>query len=147
MLPFYLDSHTKFLKLANIAYLYIAFLKKTQIEQTTTDMIATLILSALAVGITAWLLPGVGIDSWLWTFVIAIVLGIINTVVKPVVKLLALPVNIITLGLFSLVINALMIELCAAIVPAFHVESLWWAFLYSVVLSIVTWLIGVMFDR
>lgn len=110
-------------------------------------MIVTLILSALAVGITAWLLPGVNIDSWLWTFVIAIVLGVINAVVKPVVKLLALPVNIITLGLFSLVINALMIELCAAIVPAFHVSSFLWAFFFSVVLSVVTWLLGIIFDR
>ncbi|MDD7343492.1 MAG: phage holin family protein [Bacteroidales bacterium] len=110
-------------------------------------MIATLLISALAVGITAWLLPGVGIDSWLWTIVIALVLGVINTVVKPVVKLLALPVNLITLGLFSFVINALMIELCAAVVPAFHVSSFMWAMAYSVVLAIVTWLLGIIFDR
>lgn len=110
-------------------------------------MLVTLILSALAVGITAWLLPGVGIDSWMWTFVIAVVLGVINAVVKPVVKILSLPVNILTLGLFSLVINGLMIELCAAVVPAFHVASFLWAFLFSVVLSVVTWLLGIIFDK
>ena len=97
--------------------------------------------------IAAWLLPGVGIDSWLWTIVIAVVLGVINAVVKPVVKLLALPVNLITLGLFSFVINALMIELCAAVVPAFHVGSFMWAMAYSVVLAVVTWLLGIIFDR
>ena len=74
-------------------------------------MFSTLIISALAVGITVSILPGVSITPWWWAVVIAVVLVFINTFVKPIAKLLALPVPILTIGLFSFVLNGLMILL------------------------------------
>lgn len=110
-------------------------------------MFSTLIISALAVGITVYILPGVSITPWWWAVVIALVLGFINTFVKPIVKLLALPVTILTIGLFSFVINGLMILLCAWIVPAFQIDGFWPAMLYSVVLGVVSWVLNLIFRK
>lgn len=110
-------------------------------------MFSTLIISALAVGITVYILPGVSITPWWWAVVIAVVLGFINTFVKPIVKLLALPVTILTIGLFSFVINGLMILLCAWIVPAFQIDGFWPAMLYSVVLGVVSWVLNLIFRK
>ena len=110
-------------------------------------MFSTLIISALAVGITVYILPGVSITPWWWAVVIAVVLGLINTFVKPIVKLLALPVTILTIGLFSFVINGLMILLCAWIVPAFQIDGFWPAMLYSVVLGVVSWVLNLIFRK
>ena len=76
-------------------------------------MLTRLIVSALAVLIAAYTLDGVTVTPWWWAFVIAIVLGFINAFIKPVVKLLALPINMLTLGLFTFIINGLMVLLCA----------------------------------
>lgn len=110
-------------------------------------MISKLIISALAVVITAWVLPGVSVEPWWWSVVIAIVLGFINTFVKPVVKLLALPVTLLTVGLFSFVINALMVLLCAWLVPAFEVDGFWPALLFSVVLGVVSWVLNMVLKK
>lgn len=96
------------------------------------------LLSAIAIGITAYLLPGVHIEGGAVTvLVLAVVLGLINAILKPILKLLTLPITILTLGLFSLVINALLILLAARIVPGFMVDGFWWALLFSIVLSLV----------
>ncbi len=108
-------------------------------------MITRLLLTALAVGITVMILPGVTCAPWYICIVVAAVLGLINTFVRPVVKLLALPINIITLGLFSLVINALMVELCAWVVSGFEVSTFWWALLFSVILAVVNWALSKVF--
>jgi putative membrane protein len=78
-------------------------------------MITRLIISTLAVLITAFTLDGVTVDPWWWAVIIAIVLGFINAWIRPLVKLLALPINMLTLGLFTFVINALMVMLCSAL--------------------------------
>ena len=108
-------------------------------------MITRILLSAIAVGITAWLLPGVTISAWYITIIVAVVLGIINAFIKPVVSLLSLPVNILTLGLFTFVINALMVELCAWVVNGFDVVSFGSALLFSIVLCVVQWLMNAVF--
>ncbi len=110
-------------------------------------MIATLILTALAVWITAWLLPGITIEPWYVSIIVAVVMGLINALIKPCVKLLSLPINIVTLGLFSFVINALMVELCAWAVNGFEVSSFWWAMLFCLVLSLITWFLGTVFGK
>ncbi|MEN9327483.1 MAG: hypothetical protein RI947_291 [Candidatus Parcubacteria bacterium] len=102
-------------------------------------LIIKLLVSGLAVFITAYLLPGVIVDSFVTALIVAVVLGIINTVIKPVILLLTLPVTLITLGLFTFVINALMILLTSALVDGFDVANFWWALLFSLVLSIVSW--------
>lgn len=111
-------------------------------------MITTLIISSIAVWLTAYLLPGVSIEPWWAAIIVAVVLGFINTFIRPVVKLFSLPVTILTLGLFTFVINALMVLLCSWFLSNhFHVESFLWAMLYSIVLSIVTWVLQLVFEK
>ena len=94
------------------------------------------IVSALAIGIAAYLLPGVSVTI-LGALVLAVVLGIINTFIKPVILLLTLPLTILTLGIFSLIVNALFILLAGLLVPGFVVNGFWWALLFAVVLSLI----------
>lgn len=101
------------------------------------------IVSAVAIIVAAYLIPGVHVTI-MSAFVLAVVLGIINIFLKPVIMLITLPINILTLGLFSLVINALLILLAAMIVPNFSVDGFWWALLFAVVLSLVNAVFGMM---
>lgn len=91
----------------------------------------------LAVFISAQLLPGVSVDSFFVAFVTALVLGIINLFLKPILLILTLPINIFTLGIFTLVINAFLVILTSKIVGGFNVDGFWWALLFSLVMSIV----------
>jgi len=102
-------------------------------------ILINLLVNGLAVYITAHVLPGVSIDSFLTAIVASVVLGLINTLIKPILLVLTLPVNILTLGLFTFVINALMVYLVATFVPGFHVNGFWAALSFSLVLSIVSW--------
>lgn len=102
-------------------------------------IIVNLLVNALAVFITASILPGVEIDNFFTAITVAVVLGIINTLIKPVLIILTLPLNILTLGLFTFVINALLILLTSAIVPGFTVSGFGWALLFSLVISLVSW--------
>jgi putative membrane protein len=101
------------------------------------------IVGALSILVTAYLLPGVVITVP-GSFVLAIVLGLLNIFIKPLIFILTLPINILTLGLFSLVINALLIILAAKIVPGFAVGGFWNAMLFSIVLSLVGMVLGTM---
>ena len=101
------------------------------------------LVSAIAILIAAYLIPGVEV-TLVGDLVRAVVLGIINVFFKPVINLLTLPLNIVTLGLFSLVVNALLIMLAAMIVPGFHVSGFWTAFFFSIVVSLVTAFFGLM---
>ena len=97
------------------------------------------LITALAIAVTAYLLAGITVDSVFAALVAALVLGLINAFVRPLLLLLTLPLNILTLGLLTFAINALMVMLTAAIVPGFHVASFWWALLFSLVVSLITW--------
>jgi putative membrane protein len=102
--------------------------------------IVQLIISSLAVLISAYFLPGVEIveNNFITALIVAAVLSFLNAVVKPIMILLTIPITLVTLGFFLLVINALMILLAAKIVDDFRVEGFWWALLFSLILSIVT---------
>lgn len=95
------------------------------------------IISGLAIVITAYLLPGVRLSGFFAALVTALVLGLINAFIKPVLSLLTLPLTIMSLGLFALVINALLIMLTSKIVPGFQVQGFWWALAFSLVLTVV----------
>lgn len=97
----------------------------------------SLLVNAIAVFITAYVLPGVSVDSFFTALVAAVFLGIVNTVIKPFLHIIAFPITLITLGLFALVINALLVLLVARIVPGFQVDGFFTAVLFSIVLSIV----------
>ena len=94
------------------------------------------LVSALAIIIASYLIPGVAV-TLVGALVLAVVLGLINLFIKPLIFILTLPITIVTLGLFSLVINALMILLAAKIVPDFTVSGFWPAFWFSFVLSLI----------
>jgi putative membrane protein len=100
--------------------------------------IAQLVVSALAVIVSSLILPGVHIDNAITGVIVAAVLAFLNAIVKPVLVILTIPITVFTLGIFLLVINALMILLAARIVDGFHVEGFWIALLFSLVLSLVS---------
>ncbi|MBQ9585151.1 MAG: phage holin family protein [Muribaculaceae bacterium] len=110
-------------------------------------MIARLVLSSLAVGITAYFMDSVTIEPWWITVIVAVLLGLINSVVRPVVKLLSLPITILTLGLFALVVNGLMVLLCAYFIEGFKVDGLGAAILFSIILAVVNWILNLMFTK
>lgn len=95
------------------------------------------LVSVVAILIAAYLIPGVHLTTFMAAIILSVVLGIINVFVKPVIGILTLPINIVTLGLFSLVVNALLILLAGMIVQGFTVDGFWWAMLFSVVVSLV----------
>ncbi len=94
--------------------------------------------NAAAILIAAYVLPGVAVAGIFPALVLAIVLGVLNVFIKPLLVLLTLPLTIISLGLFTFVINALLVLLASEIVKGFSVQSFWWALLFSFVLSLVT---------
>jgi putative membrane protein len=104
-----------------------------------------LLLSALAVIISAYVIPGVNVDGFLTALVVAVILGLLNAFVKPVLVILTIPITILTLGLFYLVINVIIIYIAAAIVPGFVVAGFLSALFFSIVLALVSWLIDAMF--
>lgn len=101
-------------------------------------ILVKLFVNAFSVMVTAYLLPGVNLEGYFDAFVVAIVFGVLNTIVKPILHLLALPITILSLGVFSLVINAAVIMLVDFIVPGFSVDSFWWALGFSLILSLVS---------
>ncbi len=93
---------------------------------------------AIAIAISAYLLPGVTVEGLVTVLILAVVLGAINAILRPIFIVLTLPVTVLTLGLFILVINALLVLLAAAIVPGFSVASFWWAFVFAIVLAVIS---------
>lgn len=96
------------------------------------------IIAALAIGIAAYIVPNVSV-TLVSALIAAVVLGAFNFFLRPILLILTLPINVLTLGLFSLVINALLVLLAAMVVPDFIVPGFWTAFLFALVLSIVNW--------
>lgn len=95
------------------------------------------IATAAAVMVAAYLLPGVHVEN-VWTaLVVALVIGILNTFIRPLLIILTLPITLITFGLFLLVINALMVLMASHLVPGFGVDSFGWALLFSIVVSFI----------
>jgi putative membrane protein len=99
--------------------------------------ILTVILSTIAVFVTANILPGTKVDSWGTALAVAVVLAIVNAFIRPLLLLLTLPLNVLTLGLFTFVIIAGLVLLVSAIVPGFHVDGFWWALAFALVLAVI----------
>ena len=105
------------------------------------NKIISWLVATLAIIVSAYILPGVTVSSFFAAFVAALVLGIINAFIKPVLIILTLPLNVLTLGLFTFIINALLIMLTGIIVPGFEVASFWWALLFGLILSLVNFVL------
>ena len=97
---------------------------------------------AVAVGLLSYLLPGVEVNHMFDALLVAVVLAILNNIVKPLLIILTIPATILTLGLFLFVINALIIQMAAWVIDGFHVQSFWWALLFSLLLSLLKSLMG-----
>ena len=95
-----------------------------------------LLITTLLVVVIAHFLSGISVDNFTTALIVAVVLGLLNVFVKPVLVFLTIPATIITLGLFLLVINAVIIMLGDYFVDGFRVSGFWWAFVFSIILSI-----------
>lgn len=100
--------------------------------------IGKLLVTATAAIIAAYFLPGVNIDSSITAIFLALVLALLNSFIKPLLIILTIPLTVITLGLFLLVINILIIKWAADIVPGFTVDGWFSALLFSILLSLAT---------
>lgn len=98
--------------------------------------------TALALFVCSRILPGVHVDSLSTLAVAALVLGFINAIVRPILVFLTLPITILSLGLFYFVVNGIAFALAAWIVPNFDVDSIGWAILGSLVVSLISWFVG-----
>jgi putative membrane protein len=99
--------------------------------------------TAIALAAAEWILPGVRVGSWRALAIAALVLGLVNAVVRPVLVFLTLPITVLTLGLFYLVVNGAAFALAAALVPGFDVDSIMWAMAGALLVGVVSWFIGI----
>ncbi len=104
--------------------------------------IIKILLQAVAIGVAAYVVPGVHVDSFFTAVVVAVVLGILNALVKPVLLILTLPVTVATLGLFAIFLNVLMIVIASKLVPGFEVDSFLTAVLFGLALGVVNWFLA-----
>lgn len=100
-------------------------------------MIIKILVNALAVFIAAYLLRGVEIKNFWSAVLTAILLAIVNALIRPLLIILTIPITILTLGLFILVIDALLLMLIDALLPGLKIKNFWWALLFSIVLSVI----------
>ncbi len=105
-----------------------------------------LLVSAIAVLVAAYILPGVVVDSFATALIVAVVLGVLNVFVRPVLVVLTLPITVLTLGFFYLVINAAMVYAATLLVPGFIVEPLWMTLVFGIVVSLVNSFLGSIVD-
>jgi len=111
---------------------------KAQLQSNFVIMngIIRFLLSGLAVLLTAYLLPGVNVEHYGYALLVAAVLSFANALVRPILVVLTIPITVFTLGLFLLVINALIILMVDYFVPKFDVDGFWWAMAFSLILSV-----------
>lgn len=105
------------------------------------------LVNALALIAVAYLMPSISVSSFTSALIAALVLGLVNAVIRPVLVLLTLPVTVLTLGLFILVINALLFWLVGSILEGFRVQGFWGAFVGSILFSIVSWALSMLVLR
>lgn len=102
------------------------------------NFLTKVLISALAVMVSQYILPGIHVDGFLTGIMIALLLGFFNATIKPILVILTLPITVVTLGLFLLVINVFIINLVAGVLDGFTVDGFWWVVIFSFVLSFVT---------
>ena len=107
--------------------------------------IVKLLLTGVAAVVASYLLPGVHIDTILTALILAVVLALLNAVVRPLLVILTIPVTILTLGLFLLVINALIILLADYLIAGFEVDGFLWALIFGIVMAVITAILDMIF--
>lgn len=109
-----------------------------------------LIVNAIALIVVAYIVPGISVSGFAGALVAALILGIVNAILRPILVIVSLPLEIVTLGLFTLVINGLLFWLVGALHIGLDVAGFWPAFLGAIVMAIVSWLLSLLtrgFDR
>ena len=102
------------------------------------NFILRLLVTALVAFALAQLLNGIHVDTYWTALVFALVLAILNVLVKPILIILTLPLTIVTLGLFLFVVNTLVVLLASRFVDGFRIDNFWWGLLFALLLSLVT---------
>ena len=95
-----------------------------------------------AIILTAYLFDGIQVENFFSAFLAAAILGILNAFFRPIALLITLPINILTIGLFTFVINAMMLKMASGIIPGFNVYGFWSAVFGSLMISIISWLLN-----
>lgn len=105
-------------------------------------LLGKLFINTVAVLVAAYIIPGVEVDKVVTALIVAIVLGVLNTFIRPLLVILTLPINILTLGLFTFVINSFLVVITSQLVPGFIVGSLMDALWFSITLSLTSSFLG-----
>jgi putative membrane protein len=100
------------------------------------------LVNALALIAVAYLMPSITVASFTSALIAALILGLVNAIIKPLLILLTLPVTIVTLGLFIFVINGLLFWLVGSFVPGFVVQGFWAGFIGAILFSLVSWILS-----
>ncbi len=103
------------------------------------SVLLAIVINTIAVFVTGYILPGIHLHSFWTAVVVSIILGIVNAILRPIIFILTLPINILTLGLFSFVIMGLLVYLVSAIVPGFTVDNFGWAILFALIVALINW--------
>ena len=106
------------------------------------NILVALVLNALALLATAYIVPGFHVDSFVTALITGVILGLINTFIRPILTIVSAPITILTLGLFSFVINAVALYLATLVVPGFKIDSITTAIIGGVVLAVVSTIIA-----
>ncbi len=107
-------------------------------------IVISILVNALAVAVAAYLLtPHVRLDGFMSALIVALIMALINTFVKPIITLLTLPINLLTLGLFTFIINGVLILFISGVVDGFQVQNFGWAVIFSIVLSVISSVLGI----
>ncbi len=102
------------------------------------NLLVRWVLLALLIMLIAWVIPGITITGFLAAMVVVVIIGIVNLLIRPLVQLISLPLNILTLGIFSLIVNALLFILVAKFSPGFQIDGFWSGFFGALILSVIS---------
>lgn len=107
------------------------------------NLLVRLIISAVSVMLASYLLKGIWVENFVVAFTVAFVLSLFNTFLKPLLIILTIPISVFTFGLFLFFINALLVLLADQLITGFVVSNLWWAILFSFIVSVFNSLFGI----
>ncbi len=102
-------------------------------------LVITWLINAIALIALPYIFKSISVDSFMTALVVAVVLGLINTLIRPILVILTLPVTLLTLGLFIFVINGLLFWAVGSFLPGFHVDGFWSGVFGAIVYSIISW--------
>ena len=119
------------------------FRKFERYYQNDRIMLTRIIISTISIIIVGYILPGVVVSSPFAAFVVAVLLALLNSIVRPILIILTFPVTVVTLGLFLLVINGIIVLIANHFIRGFSVSGLFTAIVFSILVSLINWILGV----